>query len=121
MSLHRLNRLALTAAIASLTAASGVALSGQPAFAQAAGIAKAEQLINQGRAREAVAELRKSQRAGQNDPRARIVLARAYIELRQGIPAQTEIEAARRLGASVMTPATSTRKRWCCRASSPMR
>lgn len=100
MSLHRLNRLALTAAIASLTAASGVALSGQPAFAQAAGIAKAEQLINQGRAREAVAELRKSQRAGQNDPRARIVLARAYIELRQGIPAQTEIEAARRLGAS---------------------
>lgn len=102
---HRLRATCSIPAICALVAF-GAAAAGQltlgaaPAFAQSASssLERATRLYNQSRYREALGEMRQSLQANANNPRARLLLAMTYVQLRQGVAAQTEIEAARNLG-----------------------
>lgn len=97
---HHVAWLSTVALCAALGALSLPGLPEARAQTPASTVARAEQLFNQGKSREAVIALRKDAKANLSNPRARVLLARVYLDLRQGVPAQTEIEAARRLGVS---------------------
>jgi len=63
-------------------------------------LSRAQAHFNRGDYRSATIELRNALRANPNSVPARLLQARVYLRLNQGLPAQTEVEAARRAGAT---------------------
>ena len=93
------------AALVAATAALGtVAFAPQSAWADkpatsSSPLTRAQGHFNRGDYRAATIELRNALRANPNSVPARLLQARVYLRMQQGLPAQTEIEAARRAGA----------------------
>jgi putative PEP-CTERM system TPR-repeat lipoprotein len=106
MTIQTSLRTALLASFASLIVTGSVLLpvAGVPVRAQAVQgtpLQKAQAYFRNGSYRSAALELRNVIKANPRDGQARLLSAQVFLKLQQGIPAQTEIEAARRAGVPV--------------------
>lgn len=92
--------IAATAAFGATSVLPPEAVAGSRPAASSSPLAKAREHYNRGDYRAATIELRNALRANPNSVPARLLQAQVYLRMQQGIPAQTEVEAARRAGAS---------------------
>lgn len=90
---------AVTATLGTVTLAPQGAWADRPATSSSSPVERARGHYNRGDYRAATIELRNALRANPNSVPARLLQAQVHLRTSQGLPAQTEVEAARRAGA----------------------